>query len=71
MEAKDNRLRFDHKGVKEHFENISREYWTQQGRADVVKWIEQNTTVNILGTEDYCKEWQAKLKDWGIAPKEG
>jgi hypothetical protein len=29
---------------------------------EVKEWIERNTTINIPGTEDYCKKWQAFLK---------
>lgn len=36
------------------------------GIGEVVKWIEQNTTVNIPGTEDYTSGWQPKKKEWGL-----
>ena len=38
------------------------------GRKQVVDWVEANTTEDEFGFRSFnnTRQWQAKLKDWGI-----
>ena len=37
-----------------------------QGRKEVVEWVERALIVHPDNRKQFIKEWQAKLKEWGI-----
>ena len=64
-------LEFDAEGVKRHYQELSRNRWMQEGRKEVVEFVEKRILPFDFGSV-FSKapisfvEWQAKLKDWGI-----
>ncbi|KKN78475.1 hypothetical protein LCGC14_0350070 [marine sediment metagenome] len=69
MKASDNYPRFDAKGVKEHYQELSRQHWIDIGRKEVVEWAENHShkmNTNMYGISLGRDEWQNQLKEWGI-----
>ena len=61
--------KFDADGVKAHYQELSRQRYIQQGRQEVVEWIEgEGDEVSLSHCEPSVREcpecWQAQKKVW-------